>query len=104
MSDESDRFGRGPAQGSLFGEGEGRLQAPRPSYLPDPAKVRRKLQALLATAREAERMPWPEREARMWQTVFPNMANWLPDAEAEQLRRDFALELDRLNRHAEPPA
>ena len=45
-------------------------------------------------------MPWPERDARMWQIVFPNMANWLPDAEAEQLRLDFAREIERLNRAA----
>jgi hypothetical protein len=37
---------------------------------------------LRAKARSAEKMPWSERDARMWQTVFPNMANWLPDDEA----------------------
>jgi len=41
-------------------------------------------------------MPWSERDARMWQTVFPNMANWLPQAEAEQLRFAFAQEIARL--------
>jgi hypothetical protein len=45
-------------------------------------------------------MPWPERDTRMWQIVFPNMANWLPDDEAEQLRLDFAREMERLNRAA----
>jgi hypothetical protein len=79
---------------------EDRLQAPQPRYLPDPEKVRRKLRALLATAREAERVPWPERAARMWQIVFPNMADWLPDAEAGQLRFQFARELERLRRAA----
>ena len=58
------------------------------------------MHALLATARQAERMPWPERDARMWQIVFPNMANWLPDEEAEQLRFEFAREMERLNRIA----
>jgi hypothetical protein len=99
IADQPDLFGNGPAQGSLFGEGGDRLQAPRQHYLPDPEKIRRRLHALLATAREAERMPWPERDARMWQIVFPNMANWLPD-EAEQLRLDFAREMERLNRAA----
>ena len=51
---------------------------------------------MLATARAAKRMPWPEGEARMWRTVFPQMANWLPPDEAEQLRLAFAQELERL--------
>jgi hypothetical protein len=45
-------------------------------------------------------MPWSERDARMWQTVFPNMAKWLPDEEADQLRFEFARELERLKRVA----
>jgi hypothetical protein len=97
MADQPDLFGNGPAQGSLFDEGEDRLQAPTQSYLPDPETIRRRL---LATARDAERMPWSERDARMWRIVFPNMANWLPDDEAEQLRFEFAREMERLNRAA----
>jgi hypothetical protein len=41
-----------------------------------------------------------ERDARMWQSVFPNMANWLPDEEANQLRLEFAQEMERLRRAA----
>ena len=41
------------------------------------------------TARAADRLPWTERDARMWQTVFPQMANWLPEAERDQLRLVF---------------
>ncbi len=41
-------------------------------------------------------MPWPERDARMWQVVFPQMADWLPTAEADQLRLAFAEEIERL--------
>jgi hypothetical protein len=41
-------------------------------------------------------MPWDERKARMWQIVFPQMANWLPDDEADQLRFEFAQEIERL--------
>ncbi|MBV9861651.1 MAG: hypothetical protein JO267_05830 [Alphaproteobacteria bacterium] len=100
MTDETDLFGHGPAQGSLFGPGEDRLQAPARPLLPDPEKVRRRLLALLDAARGAERMPWPERDARMWQIVFPNMANWLPEPEADQLRFEFAREMERLNRAA----
>ncbi len=96
MADQPDLFGQRPAQGSLFGEGEDRLQAPAPRILPDPEKVRRRLKGLLEKARSAETMPWSERDARMWQIVFPNMANWLPEDEAEQLRFEFAQEMERL--------
>jgi hypothetical protein len=98
MKNETDLFGNpaGPAQQSLFGEGEDRLTAPAQKLTPDAAEVRRELHALLAKARAAASMPWPEREARMWQTVFPNMANWLPQEEAEQLRLEFMREIERL--------
>ncbi len=96
MAGEVDLFGHGPAQGSLFGSGDDRLQAPARHYLPDPEKVRQRLAALLEKARSAEKMPWSERDARMWQIVFPNMANWLPDDEAAQLRFEFAQEMERL--------
>ena len=90
MTDETDLFGHTPAQGSLFGPGEDRLQAPRQRSVPDPETVRLRLKSLLEKARSAEKMPWSERDARMWQTVFPNMAKWLPEEEAEQLRFEFA--------------
>jgi hypothetical protein len=73
MSDETDPFGYRPAQGSLFGGGEKRMQAPQRRATPDPETVRLRLQSLVAKARAAERMPWSERDARMWQIVFPNM-------------------------------
>jgi hypothetical protein len=100
MPDQTDLFGHEPAQGSLFGEGEDRLQPPVRSYLPDPEKVRERLKALIAKARAAEKMPWSERDARMWQTIFPNMAKWLPDDEADQLRFEFAREMERLKQAA----
>ena len=98
--DQKDLFGVRPRQGSLFGPGEGRMEPPRRRLAPDPDDIRRRLNALLATARAAESMPWPEREARMWQTVFPNMAKWLPEEEAEQLRFAFAREMERLGHSA----
>lgn len=64
--------------------------------LPDPEDIRRRLNALLDTARKADRMPWPEKRARVWQIIFPNMANWLPEDEANQLRFEFAAEMERL--------
>lgn len=100
MADQADLFGHDPAQGSLFGAGEDRLQAPRRHSLPDPEVIRRRLRALIEKARSAEKMPWSERDARMWQTVFPNMAKWLPDAEADQLRFEFAREMERLQHSA----
>jgi hypothetical protein len=100
MADDVDLFGHGPAQGNLFGDGDDRLQAPVRRYVPDPEKVRRRLKALLEKVQSAQKMPWSERDARMWQTVFPNMANWLPDHEAAQLRLEFAQEMERLKRVA----
>jgi hypothetical protein len=100
MAEQPDLFGHAPAQGSLFGVGDDRLQPPVQRFLPDPEKVRRRLMALLEKARSADEMPWPERDARMWQTVFPNMANWLPADEAEQLRLEFAQEMERLKKPA----
>jgi hypothetical protein len=98
MTQPTDLFGRpiGPPQMTLFGEGEDRLQAPKQKMGPDPDRARRKLRAVLEKARAAKRMPWSEREARMWRTVFPNMAKWLPEEEADQLRLEFAQEMERL--------
>jgi hypothetical protein len=100
MMDETDLFGHGPAQGSLFGPGGDRLEAPRQRSLPDPETVRIRLKLLVEKARSAEKMPWSERDARMWQTVFPNMAKWLPKDEADQLCFEFAQEIERLMRAA----
>ncbi len=58
--------------------------------------IRRRLSVVLDKARQADVLPWPERETRLWQTVFPQMAAWLPDEEARQLCFDFARELERL--------
>src|ERR1700726_3613288 len=100
MAHDVDLFGHGPAQGSLFGDGDDCLQASVRRYLPDPEKVRRRLKTVLEKARSAEKMPWSERDARMWQTVFPNMANWLPDDEAAGLRFEFGQEMERLRQTA----
>lgn len=99
MADETDLFGYTPAQESLFGTGENRLQAPRQNWTPDPQAIRLRLISLLEKVRSADEMPWSERDTRMWQTVFPNMAKWLPEDEANQLRFEFAQEIKRL-RHA----
>ncbi len=67
---------------------------------PDPAKIRLQLVSLIETARNAKAMPWPEREARMWQIAFPQMTNWLPPEEGDQLRFEFAQEMQRLAKAA----
>ena len=72
------------------------MQATTTRFVPDPEVVRARLHNLLATVRGANVMPWPEHDARMWQTVFPQMANWLPDDEADQLRFEFVSEIARL--------
>ncbi|MFN4088190.1 MAG: hypothetical protein ACK4QW_03995 [Alphaproteobacteria bacterium] len=100
MKDQTDLFGHSPAQASLFGPGEDRLQAPRQQTTPDPDDIRRRLRSLLDKARSSETMPWSERDARMWQTVFPNMAKWLPEDEADQLRSAFSQEMERLRKAA----
>ena len=100
MTDQNDLFGTAPTQGSLFGPGEDRMQPQRQSALPDPETVRLRLTGVLEKARKAKTMPWSERDARMWQTVFPNMAKWLPDDEAEQLCFAFVQEMERLRQAA----
>lgn len=96
MTDQTpDLFGHTPAQGDLF------ANQPVPGekeYRPDPSVIRARLHKLLARARAAEHAsPWNEHDTRKWRTVFPQMANWLPETEAEQLRLEFRTELDRLS-------
>lgn len=100
MAEETKFLEGDLAQGSLFGPGDDRLRAPRQDPSPDPATVRCRLNTLLAKAQAAQNMPWPERDARMWQTVFPNMAKWLPEDEARQLCFEFAQQMDRLRKAA----
>ncbi|MGZ9032796.1 MAG: hypothetical protein ACXW25_00055 [Rhodospirillales bacterium] len=100
MTNEIRLLGEDPAQGSLFGAEEDRLQPPQQDPSPDPAMVRDRLNTLLEKARSSETMPWSDRDARMWQTVFPNMAKWLPEDEAMQLCLDFFEEIGRLKNAA----
>lgn len=100
MTEEDDLLGYTAAQGSLFGPGEDRMQPVQRNTTPDPNVIRLRLHALLDKARGAQTMPWPEREARAWQTIFPNMARWLPPEEGEQLKFEFAQEMQRLAKAA----
>ena len=71
-------------------------QGPRDESV-DPAVVRLELLEMLRMAREArDTAPWDRRTHRFHQKVFPQMASWLPDDEADQLCFEFAQELERI--------
>ncbi|RED41955.1 hypothetical protein BJ123_102126 [Rhodopseudomonas thermotolerans] len=89
-SRQGDLFASDP-QAELFDE-----DRPTPVYRADPDKVRNELLQILAEARAASTLPWEPRKLSYYRTVFPQMANWLPDDEADQLRFEFAAELARL--------
>ena len=88
-----------PRQGDLFGQ-----DGPDPSdddfetpeYHADPDKVRAELHRILAEARAAKAMPWDDKRAALYRTIFPQMTNWLPEEEGAQLRFAFMAELERL--------
>ncbi len=88
-SEETDRSATA-TQIDMFGA------PPAQSYDPNPDSVRAELEDVLARARAAPAQPWDAREVSYYRTVFPQMANWLPEAEARQLRSAFASELERL--------
>jgi hypothetical protein len=84
----------------LFGDNQPELpgvEGPAAVYRADPDKVRAELLRVLAQARAAQSFPWDARRTQYWRTVFPQMANWLPEAEAAQLRFEFATEIRRLD-------
>jgi hypothetical protein len=69
---------------------------PVPAYRPDPDKVRSRLHKILAEARAARTLPWEPTTVSLYRTIFPQMANWLPEDEGAQLRFQFEEELARL--------
>ena len=87
------------SQGDLFGDDEPSElfdDQPTPVYRADPDEVRAELYKLLAQARAARTMPWDRRRVDLYRTIFPQMTNWLPEAEGAQLRFEFETELARL--------
>ena len=92
----TDLLGHAVPQGDLFA-GEGAPERPRMDF---PAEARARLTRALAQARAATSFPWPDREVRMWQVLFPQMSGWLPDDEARQLCLEFEQEMERLRRAA----
>lgn len=95
MDDQPDMFGPDPAQAEMFEE-----PAAEPPKQLTAADIRTEMLALIATAREAEIMPWPPRIAHRHQVLFPYMAEWLPKDEGEQLLLEFETEMERLRRAA----
>jgi hypothetical protein len=71
-------------------------EAAPPAYRPDPDQVRARLQAILAEARAAEKLPWDGDKLLVYRTIFPQMAGWLPAEEGAQLKFEFATEMARL--------
>ena len=60
-------------QGDLFGE------APAPAYRPDPDRVRRRIDSILAELRgEQSVRDWPYGQASFFRMVFPKLTCWLP--------------------------
>ena len=88
-----EQFDSGPKQ---FGFDLGDVE-PAKSFEPDREEVRRELNGILAEARSATSgSPWDERTLNYHKVVFPQMANWLPTDERDQLRFEFAQELERI--------
>ena len=50
----------------------------------------------LAEARAAAKLPWDQDKLLVYRTIFPQMAGWLPEDEAAQLRFEFDTEMARL--------
>ena len=67
-----------------------------PPYRPDPDEVRARLHKILAEARAVEKLPWDRDRLLVLKTIFPQMAGWLPEEEAAQLRFEFDSEMARL--------
>jgi hypothetical protein len=66
-------------------------------YSPNLQHVREDLHSILAEARAGvEAPPWDARTFRYKKIVFLQMAKWLPEEEAEQLRFEFMQEADRI--------
>jgi hypothetical protein len=86
-------------QGDLFRATLIEEGAQTPVYGADPDEVSRELTAVFEQARAGTGAapPWPGDKARYWFTVFPQMANWLPPAEADLLRAQFLREMRRID-------
>jgi hypothetical protein len=89
-----------PRQGDLFGSDEPDEEAETPTFYPDPDEVRAELHRILAEMKAATSMPWDEKRATLYRTIFPQMTNALPEEEGAQLRFEFVAEMERLDKAA----
>jgi hypothetical protein len=86
----------------LFGEAQPNLEELLPTgFEPPPAdfvqRIRDELEATLALARGAVRLPWPDlTRATLAELRFHSIARWLPGGEAAALRAAFEAEMARL--------
>lgn len=87
-------------QQSLFpvDSDEGKIPTPKPE------DVRRRLNGIIRKLRESDELPWSLHEFRTWRIIFPQMTNWLPDEEAEELKEAFFVEHDRWRARLGPEA
>ncbi len=94
MPQDDPDFFEPEKQPDLFG-GETAL-----AYRPDPDKVRPRLYKILAEARAAKKLPWEPSTLSLYRTIFPQLANWLPEEEGKQLCFEFEQELARFDEAA----
>lgn len=73
------------AQLSMFAE----EATPYTGAKADVDRVRRKLAALLAEARKGKTHGLPAARRRLMETVVPQMTRWLPEEEAERIKKTF---------------
>ncbi len=58
-----------------------------PVYRPNLDKVRARLEKILAEARAAKALPWEPTQLSLYRTIFPQMADFLPQDEGCLCRR-----------------
>jgi hypothetical protein len=63
--------------------------APKPPTLPTAETVRPRLLAVLRELKDGSAQSWSGAERRRWSVVFPQMCEWLPEAERAQFRAEF---------------
>ena len=63
--------------------------AARKAAMPTAETIRPKLDAVLDQLRDGRAEAWSEAERRRWRVVFPQMCEWLPEAEREPKRAAF---------------
>jgi hypothetical protein len=63
--------------------------AQRKVKMPTADSVRPRLEAVLQQLRDGSASQWSTAEQRRWFVVFPQMCEWLPEAEREFKRSEF---------------